>query len=597
MIKKMTKYTFVVFHTEVSAFLERLQELGVVDITRSNRAIDNTSRDKFGEISHIGRIISTLNAAKNSAGEKESKMIVKIEKGSLLSEIDTRLSLKEELNVSINEAKNELSYAKPWGEFRKSDLSKIEETGVVPHFYSCSKKRFLKSWEEEYPLLKLNESNYVNFVVLSIKGETFSFPLQESKFPERTASEVEAIINELENRRDKNVEEIHYLTKFIPDLESEMNSIKTDLDLYLAENSGENGAENTITIFEGFAPVEEEKKIVDIVEKEGIYYLKEEAKAEDNPPIKLKNNFFSKLYEPIGELYMMPKYGEHDLTPYFAPFYMLFFGLCLGDMGYGLVLLIAGIVVGWKVPKYSAYGKLVAWLGFGAIIMPALNGTFFGGKIQDIIPMSDNMKGMFFSDLKMFWFAIIFGLVQIIFARIIKVIFTIKDKGFRNSLGEIGWILLITWCAVAYAAVEAKFNYPALFTYIFAYGGLALILLFSSDAKNIFARIGKGVVSLYDITGVFGDMLSYIRLFGLGTAGGILGLVVNSVAMQMSGIPYIGWIFTIIMLLFGHTAVLLLSCLGAFVHPMRLTFVEFYKNVGFEGGGREYRPLTKEKKE
>jgi V/A-type H+/Na+-transporting ATPase subunit I len=597
MIKKMTKYTFVVFHTEVSAFLERLQGLGVVDITRSNRAIDETSRDKFGEIAHFGKVIGTLNQIKESSTDKESKIIVQIEQNSLLKEVDLRLSLREELKLSINEAKNELSFAEPWGNFNINDLSKIDETGFVPHFYICSKKRFSKSWEEEYPLFKLNEKNDLYFVVLSPKGELFSFPLTESKFPERTATEIEAEIKELESRRDKNEKELLYLTKFIPELKTESNKIKTELELYLAKNSGESGAENTIAIFEGFAPVEENDKIIDVVEKEGIYYIKEEAKAEDNPPIKLKNNFFSKLYEPIGELYMMPRYGEHDLTPYFAPFYMLFFGLCLGDMGYGAVLLAAGIVVGWKVPKYSAYGKLVAWLGLGAIIMPALNGTFFGGKIQEIIPMSDNMKGMFFSDLKMFWFAIIFGLVQIIFARIIKVIFTIKDKGFGNSLGEIGWILLITWCSVAYAAVEAKFSYPAFFTYIFAYGGLVLIILFSSDSKNIVARIGKGVVSLYDITGVFGDMLSYIRLFGLGTAGGILGLVVNSVAMQMSGIPYVGWVFTIIMLLFGHTAVLLLSCLGAFVHPMRLTFVEFYKNVGFEGGGREYRPLSKEQKE
>jgi V/A-type H+-transporting ATPase subunit I len=103
----------------------------------------------------------------------------------------------------------------------------------------------------------------------------------------------------------------------------------------------------------------------------------------------------------------------------------------------------------------------------------------------------------------------------------------------------------------------------------------------------------KGAFSLYDITGIFGDMLSYIRLFGLGTAGGILGLVVNSVAMNMSGIPYVGWFFTGLMLLVGHTAVLLLNSLGAFVHPMRLTFVEFYKNAGFGGGGRAFRPLTK----
>ena len=96
---------------------------------------------------------------------------------------------------------------------------------------------------------------------------------------------------------------------------------------------------------------------------------------------------------------------------------------------------------------------------------------------------------------------------------------------------------------------------------------------------------------MYDITGVFGDMLSYIRLFGLGTSGGILGMVINTLAISLSGVPYIGWLLTIVLLLIGHALVLGLSALGAFVHPMRLTFVEFYKNAGFTGGGRAYKPL------
>lgn len=133
---------------------------------------------------------------------------------------------------------------------------------------------------------------------------------------------------------------------------------------------------------------------------------------------------------------------------------------------------------------------------------------------------------------------------------------------------------------------------PSYMNYI-AMAGAALIILFSSESKNIFARVASGVVSFWDVTSIFGDTLSYIRLFGLGTAGAILGMVVNSVAMSLSGIPYAGWLFAGLMLVVGHTLVLLLSCLGAFVHPMRLTFVEFYKNASFSGGGRPFRPLEK----
>ena len=136
------------------------------------------------------------------------------------------------------------------------------------------------------------------------------------------------------------------------------------------------------------------------------------------------------------------------------------------------------------------------------------------------------------------------------------------------------------------------FRSPA-FNYICGLGGLALIVLFSKTTGNVFARIFKGVTSLYDITGLFGDILSYIRLFGLCVSGGILGMVIDSMALKMAGIPYAGYPLMIILLLIGHAFVMALCALGAFVHPMRLTFVEFYKNVGFTGGGKAYRPLTK----
>ncbi len=194
----------------------------------------------------------------------------------------------------------------------------------------------------------------------------------------------------------------------------------------------------------------------------------------------------------------------------------------------------------------------------------------------------------------MFWFAIIFGLVQIVAARLIYAIDAIIRKGWQFGMSNIGWSIVIVWGSLAYAGTMVpELILPAFVHYIGLFGAL-LILFFSSTQGNIFLRIIKGAFSFYDVTGVFGDMLSYIRLFGLGTAGGILGMVVNAVAMQMAGIPYVGWLFTGLMLLVGHSAVLMLSSLGAFVHPMRLTFVEFYKNAGFTGGGKAFRPLTKE---
>ena len=176
----------------------------------------------------------------------------------------------------------------------------------------------------------------------------------------------------------------------------------------------------------------------------------------------------------------------------------------------------------------------------------------------------------------------------------LRAIFAFSRKRWDEGLTEVGWSMLIVWAAFAYAGgqMDTKFL-PVIADKILSIGGLVLVLFCSSPSKNFLLRPLKGIVSLYDITSIFGDMLSYIRLFGLGTTGGILAFVINSIGMNFSTIPYVGWVLTVVFLIFGHLAVMGLSCLGAFVHPVRLTFVEFYKNAGFIGGGREFNPLRK----
>ncbi|MDO4736384.1 MAG: hypothetical protein Q4B21_05155, partial [Bacteroidia bacterium] len=221
-----------------------------------------------------------------------------------------------------------------------------------------------------------------------------------------------------------------------------------------------------------------------------------------------------------------------------------------------------------------------------------LTGYDFGAKLYELVPMPQNITELFFDDMKMFWFAILFGIFQILFARIIQGIYNFVKGNINAGLNCFGWAISIAWATLAYASMEAGFSYPDWVNYI-GYVGLAGIILCASDSKNPIVRIFKGTFSLYDSTSVFGDVLSYIRLFGLGTSGGILGFVVNSIAMNLYEIPYVGWFFMGLMLVVGHVFVLLLSCLGAFVHPLRLTFIEFYKNAGFQGGGRAYNPLKK----
>lgn len=597
MITKMTKYSFIVFHKETESFLSKVQELGMVDITRENKAVDAHSREMFDLIARYSAAIKNLSNLKEQLAEIAPAVLPLSDVESpltVLQKAEKLLENREAWSAEEKSLQREREEALPWGIFDREDIKKVENLGYTMHFYAISETNFNEEWEKEYLLHIISrDKGKCYFTILLPKGEELRFKYPENKFPALSYHLIDSKIDELRLRIAENNATLAALLSKIEYLENGVSAEKEALDLYLAGSSSIKEAEGTICVMTGFAPAAAKDQMADFLKTTEVYYIEEDAVVEDNPPIKLKNTFFTRLFEPIGELYMLPKYGELDLTPYFAPFYMLFFGLCLGDMGYGLVLILAGTIGKFKMPSMKGYLTLIQLLGLGSFIMPMLNGVFFGAKIGEIFPVPDAVKGFFFTDIKMFWFAIIFGLFQIVFARMVNAIDSMIRKGWQHGMHNIGWSIVIIWASLAYAGTMLpELVVPAFVNYI-GYLGLALIIFFSSTEGNIISRMLKGTFALYDITGIFGDMLSYIRLFGLGTAGGILGMVVNSVAMNMSGIPYIGWFFTGLMLLIGHTAVLLLSSLGAFVHPMRLTFVEFYKNAGFGGGGKAFRPLAK----
>ena len=182
--------------------------------------------------------------------------------------------------------------------------------------------------------------------------------------------------------------------------------------------------------------------------------------------------------------------------------------------------------------------------------------------------------------------------------------------GFQAALSPLGWFILISFGTFMYLGAQdasgsnfklgvAFVNFckivPAGFSKFAIIIGIILILFFNDIKANIFLRFGKGLWELYGVTGVFGDLLSYIRLFALGISSAILGSVINSIALEFLKIPVPGLshLIFILFVVVGHAGNLGLASLGSFVHPLRLTFVEFYKNSGFTGGGIPYSPFKK----
>ncbi|MCK4677087.1 MAG: ATPase [Bacteroidales bacterium] len=587
MIVPMVKYSFLIYHQEYDEFLSDLQNLGVVDIIERDVELDDETQDK---IYLIKEYTNRVNYLKKRMIEPQEPSGTEWNGSDLLHEIDELDQEKEQILLQQNTLRKEFINAKPWGDYSFESIENLKEVGLTVHFFTCSEKRFNPAWHETYSIGVISTfQSTLYFVVFKKNDEVIDIEADEIKMPARPLSHVV----EEQNAKEKRLKEINetlddFAGKQIAVLENDLENLEVETDFRKAILNTKNEASNTLKILEGWVPKTHEKELKDHIETKGHVHLKADPDNIEKPPILLKNNKFTKLFEPIGNLFSLPDYGEFDLTPIFAPFFMMFFGFCLGDAGYGILFVILGTVLKFKLDKKARpVLTLLQWLGTGTIIFGILTGTFFGINLLEVETLG-NFRNIMLNNDQTFALAIILGLIQILVGTVIRAANQIKQNGFAYGLPPIGWILLILGLLDKY-----MLEMTGIVGVIMIFAGLFFIVFFSDPKASIFGRIAKGLWDLYGITGIFGDVLSYIRLFALGVSSAILGFVINDIAMQIkaSG-PIIGPVFFVVFLLLGHGLNIAIASLGSFVHPMRLTFVEFYKNAGFSGGGRKYKPFT-----
>ena len=617
MITKMTKYSFVLLTGEKEGFLEQLQELGVVDISRSVKPVDQDSSEMFAKVTRARKTLEYLegiNFSKDADAEAIAKATVTVE-GDPVDFIEQCRTKLGELNTSLANAEKQMKVRLPWGDYDKKAIDGLAELGYTVRYYCVDLKRYDPVWSELQPLqIVNNDGQKVWFVTVAPKGEEYSFPVQEVAAPEGTyaeaieeAAQIKAEIIEckagLLNAKD-----------YIPAIKEACNKELVDLDRYLADSAASSAAEDHITVFTGFAPVENDAELAEAFEKMGVLYIKEEAVEEDNPPIKLKNNWFTRQFESFTGMYGMPVYSEFDPTSIVAPFYLLFFAMCLGDAGYGIVLLLFGLMLnkGWvKFAMFDGLGNIISILGAGTIVVGTLLGTFFGMSLYEAAWVPEAVKncmivgevevpGLGVFNIQML-LALAIGVFHICLAMTVKAICYTKRFGFRQTVSAWGWLLLIVGGIIVAVLGVAKLLSPAAIKWaVIVIGVLSAlgIYIFNTPGRNPLMNIGSGLWDTYNMaTGILGDVLSYIRLFALGLAGGMLGQAFNNLGGMVlgDGSNIILWLPFILILMFGHVLNILMSSLGAFVHPLRLTFVEYFKNAGYEGKGAAYNPLTTNK--
>lgn len=592
MIVPMKKYTFLVHHADYVDFLNALRRLGVLHVqyrktTPSDELLDRLHSQK--------EIKETLQAMRTRIVRHEPSVALKETNGWEIARSWRELSAQlEVLEIEKKGVLKELESLRPWGEYSMKTLDRLREAGLELRFFSCPVRKFQPEWKEKY-VLQITEEQPpdLHFVIVSYTGQEIVIDADELTAPTTSPEPLRKKLEDLQKRMDLVNRRLDlYATAGKPAVEAALRDTeKTTQLLQVIENTRKE-AGDTVMLLTGFVPAPREEAIADLCDTQGILFLSERAKPEEAPPVLLKNSTFSRLFEPIGQLFSLPAYQELDLTPFFAPFFMMFFGFCLGDAGYGLIVLLgATLYKGRAKENLRPVLKLAQFLGLATIIFGVLTGTFFGlDLLESRFAYLGHIRNVMLDSDQTFQLALLLGLVQILFGLVIKAFNRAQQFGWAYAVSTFGWIvLLLSLLDVAYLKLAPAVSGIAVWV------GVGLILLMNDPKGGILSRLGKGIWELYGITGFFGDVLSYIRLFALGISSAILGFVVNDISLQIrDGIPYLGPVLFVLFLVVGHGANLLIASLGAFVHPMRLTFVEFYKNAGFTGGGKAYKPLSRD---
>jgi len=606
MIIPMRKYAFMVYHKEYDSFLNTLRDLGVVHIKETKSIADQ--EDLQNMIAERKRATSLLRQFKRINDENKEGVVLapvrdltKAEGLDLMDGIERLQDKKTELQTVRQSLEKDIDYMSVWGDFSYANINHLKKAGFDVTFFSCPTSKFEPKWGEEYNAILINNYQSVTyFVTITKEGTLIDLDAERPKMPDRGLKKLKARYDQLQEDitdLDKQIKELaasnyNTLAEFDKNLQNEFNLthaiIQTDKQ-----------AEDKLMFLEGWVTDDKTQALEDELDKDGFFYQQLEIQDEDKVPIKLKNNRFAKLYEPITNMYSLPNYSEIDPTPFLAPFFMLFFGLCFGDGGYGLIILLLCTILKRKASEsVKPYLSLFQWLGGMTIVIGTLTGSFFGISLVDV-PLFHSVKDYFLSSDNLMTLSIVIGIIHILYAKTIGAYKVKMQRGIKYSIASFAWVFIIAALACVFGLPMLDIHLPDIVSYILygiaAVGGL-VILFYNSPGKNIFMNFGSGLWNTYNtVFGLLGDVLSYIRLFAVGLTGSILGGVFNSLADSMTeGLPGAArFICMLLILLVGHGLNFGLCMISSLVHPVRLIFVEYYKNSEFEGGGKQYVPFKK----
>lgn len=325
---------------------------------------------------------------------------------------------------------------------------------------------------------------------------------------------------------------------------------------------------------------------------------------DEEPPSLLSNGNTVRPFNILTELYSSPTYRGIDPTPLLAPFFWVFFGMCLGDAGYGIVVFGLIMYVFRKYRKIAPGVKdfitLFLFCSVSTFIYGVISGSFFGNFIDAFLPPLIPLKNALMlvdpmsNPMQVLGISLLLGVIHLMFGLLIAAYDKLRHGEFVDAVGnDISWFLLIVGLCLFGVGLGGML--PPHFVQVGqAMAGLGAVIIFIYAGKgepNYIKKIINGFLALYGSTSYLGDILSYSRLLALGFGSAVIGMVINLLGGLAADIPYVGWLVAVVVIIGGHIFSIAINILGSFVHPLRLQYVEFFGKF-YTGGGEPFTPLT-----
>ena len=635
-IVKMKKFTLLTFESNKQKLLKELQGLSNIefinmqdenflekyenlkDLNKDNissegdKYEENLSYAKFG-LDFLNKYVPKKSGLKALKEEKLALTLDELEsrvKSSNWKESYEKAKEKDSelagLDSQITKLKAEIETLTPWKDLDVSfgELKSLKNTsyylGTIGKNYEES---LIRDLQEAYVEIISRDTNEINLLVLTnkeydehvsevLRGVGFSaFKTEQSEVPLKLILDYKHKIEEIQSKK-------FFVQEEISNFEEDLKNLQIAYDYYASKVERNKATKNflkTKNIFavQGWVAEEDCNNLLEICKNafNDDYYINlEEVKEDeiDDVPIKLKNGELVSAFESVTSMYSYPKYNEIDPTPLLAPFYLIFFGMMVADVGYGLLVLI-GSALALKLFKLEDsmkdFVKFFFYLSFPTIFFGAIYGSFFG----DLITLPTQIINTNTDVMTIVVLSLGLGVIQIFFGLFIKAYSLIRIGKTKDALLDAGsWIITLLSiggiAAVSFLKLPSFLNTVFIITMII--GMILIVIGGGREEKSFGAKAGQGLYSLYGITGYVGDLVSYTRLMALGLAGGSIAGALNLLINTLPGVAAIV-IGPVLFILF-HIFNLGLSLLGAYVHTARLQYVEYFGKF-YEGGGRPFR--------